>query len=116
MREIARKHGVSHQAISRFARDHYDEIEAIRQRLDDEFAGLWIARKEARISAYQEEYETARDARQSSHHEWIKTRTQILHTVAEELGQLPPRTQVAVVPVQHILISASGEDLGQYLK
>jgi len=66
-------------------------------------AGLRIASKEARIAAYQGDYEQAASGPKAGHHEWVKARTGILHAVAEELGQLPPRTTVTVMPVVHIV-------------
>ena len=101
--QIARDFGVSTSYVSQFARRYAFEIDEISRDLDNRFAGLWIADKENRILAYQADYAMALQSDKRDHHEWIKTRTQILHTVAEELGDLPPRATVAIVPVQHIL-------------
>lgn len=101
---LARRYGISRAAVTQFAQRHASEIDAIKAALDDEFAGLWIASKEQRINAHQADYETAAGHEKSGHHEWIKARTQILHAVAEELGQLPPRTTVAVMPVTHVIV------------
>jgi predicted transcriptional regulator len=100
---LARRYGISRAAVTQFAHRHAAEIDAIKAHLDDEFAGLWIASKEQRIVAHQNDYEVAAGHEKADHHEWIKARTQILHAVAEELGQLPPRTTVAVLPVVHII-------------
>lgn len=100
---LARKYGISRPAVTQFARRHAGEIAAIKGQLDDEFAGLWIASKAARIAAYQADYDAAADSDKSDHHEWIKARTSILGAVAEELGQLPPRATIAVIPVTHVI-------------
>jgi hypothetical protein len=101
--QLARRFGVTTSYVSQFAKKYAVEIAAIREKLDDEFAGLWIAQKELRIAAYQAEYERALKDPRRNHFEWINARRQILHTVAEELGALPPRQTVTVVPVVHII-------------
>lgn len=102
--EIARKYGVNPSTITRFARRHAAEIEAIRRDLDDEFAGLWIARKENRLAAYQDEIARLDAHPSASHHEWSKARQSALHAAAEELGQLPGRGAVVIMPVEHVVI------------
>jgi hypothetical protein len=108
---MARKYGVSPAYVTKFAKQRAPEIEAIRQRLEDEWAGLWIARKEARLAAYEADYEAAAHAKYASHHEWIKARTAILRAVAEELGQLPPRATLTVLPVVHIVEGVDTREL-----
>lgn len=100
---LGRKYGISASAVTQFSQRHAAEIAAIRGQLDDEFAGLWIADKASRIAAHQADYDAAAGSDKADHHEWIKARTAILHAVAEETGQLPPRATVAVMPVVHIL-------------
>lgn len=107
--QLARKFGVSTSYVSQFAKTYAREIEAVRARLDDEFAGLWIAQKAERLAAYQAEYETSLNHLRHDHFEQIRTRVQILHLVAEELGQLPPKASVTVVPVVHIVESINLE-------
>jgi hypothetical protein len=101
--DLARRYGVTRGYVTIFAKQYAREIADIKAQLDDEFAGLWIAQKEQRIAAYQAEYERALRHPRRDHFEWINARRQILHTVAEELGQLPPRQTVTVVPVVHII-------------
>jgi hypothetical protein len=108
---LGRKYGVTGQAISAFAKRYAAEIDAIRAQLDDEFAGLWIASKEARLAQYQDDYEASERHEKSEHFEWVRVRTQILHQVAEELGQMPPRAEVTVLPVEHIIIGVDMEAL-----
>ena len=108
---LGRKYGITGQAIAQFAKRYAREIDDIKAQLDDEFAGLWIARKEARMAQYQEDYEASQTHDKSNHFEWIRVRTQILHQVAEELGQMPPRAEVTVLPVQHVIIGVDLEAL-----
>lgn len=108
---IAREFRVSGSYVTQFARRYALEIDQIKAAINDKFAGLWIASQENRIVAYQEEYALAMGSDKHDHHEWIKARTAILHTVAEELGQLPPRATVVVQPVEHIIIGVDMEML-----
>lgn len=101
--DLARRFGVSRSYITQFAKMYATDITMIKDQLDDEFAGLWIARKANRVLAHQEDYAAAAGHENFDHHEWIKARTQILHAVAEELGQLPPRATVTVLPVLHVI-------------
>lgn len=102
--DLAREYGMGASGIREFKRRNRAQIAAIAADLANEFAGLWIADKMNRIAAYAAEFERASEHKAADHHEWIKARTQILHLVAEELGQLPPRQTVTVVPVQHVII------------
>lgn len=101
--QIARDFGVSASYVTSFARRYAFEIDQIKAELDNAFAGLWIADKESRILALQAEYVRAANADKADHHEWIKTRLMALHQAAEELGQLPPRATIAVMPVVHVI-------------
>ena len=100
---LADKFGVVPSYITKFAKQHAREIDDIKADLDDAFAGMWAANKEARIRAYQNDYEMALDAPNASHHEWIGKRTAILRAVADELGQMPGRAGVIITPVTHII-------------
>jgi len=107
--DLARRFGISRPYVTKFARQWAAEIDRVRASLDDAYAGLWIARKDNRIVAHQADFEAAQGHEKGDHHEWIKARTAILHAVAEELGQLPPRATVTVMPVLHII---EGVDIG----
>jgi hypothetical protein len=100
---IARRFGVTAGYITQFAKQYAREIDDIKRDLDNEFAGLWIASKVNRVIAYQNDFAKTLADPKSSHHEWVKARAMILHQVAEELGQLPPRATVTVMPVTHII-------------
>ena len=109
MPALARKYGVSRPAITQFARRNAAEIDAIKADLQAEFAGLWIAEKELRIARYEADLELSAEGDFAGHYEQIRTRTQILHNVAEELGQLPTRGNITVVPVQHVIVGIDTE-------
>ncbi len=98
--KLGRRYGISASAVTQFAKRNAREIDDIRARLDDPFAGIWIARKENRLAAY------AADAEQLPAG---AERTAILKAVAEELGQLPARGVAVSGEVRHVL---EGVDLG----
>lgn len=102
--ELGRKYGISGPAITQFAKRHAAEIDATRAQMEGEFTGLWIADKVSRVIAYQRDYELSERGEYAGHYEQVKARTAILRAVAEELGQLPPRATVTVVPVQHVIV------------
>lgn len=55
--ELARERGVVVSALSEFAKRHAAEIQAVRDNVEDEFAGMWIAQKAERVAAYQQNAE-----------------------------------------------------------
>lgn len=57
--DIARKYGVKDPSITEFKQRHAEAIEAIRREQDNEYAGILIAQKAARLAALEEIYETA---------------------------------------------------------
>lgn len=120
-RELAALHGVTQSAVSLFATRHKDRIEAIRGKLDDEFAHLWIAGKRARIGVYQGEAERLLDLLEAENDKGAeadrKTITALTRelratqrNVAEELGDL--KTTVAFdSSVLRVEIVAAPEEL-----
>lgn len=92
-RDLATKYGVTEGAITQFKTRHALRIEEVRQNLDDEFAGLWIAKKQNRIEIYQNDLEMLEIINNPDN---IKIKTALLKGVAEELGQLPPKVNVQV--------------------
>lgn len=109
--DLGREYGMTAAGIRMFKQRHRAEVDAIVAAAGDEFAALWIADKGQRLAAYQDDYELAASVAKADHHEWIKARTAILHAVAEETGQLPPRTTIAVLPVTHVVVGVDTEEL-----
>jgi Trp operon repressor len=108
---LSRKYGVSRPAITQFAKRHAAEIKTIQEDLDNEFAAQWIAQKELRVEQYQRDLELSAEGPFANHYEQIRTRGMILRNVAEELGQLPTRGNVTVVPVTHVVVGVDVDDL-----
>jgi hypothetical protein len=91
--ELAAIYGCSVTSISQFKKRHGLEIEEVRNNLADEYAGVWVARKLDRIREYQVAAEKMAQGQSPRNAEVLVS---ILKAVAEELGQLPARTQVNV--------------------
>jgi hypothetical protein len=114
-RALAKDFDVTAQAVDAFKKRHAARIAEVAARLDDEFAGLWIAQKAARIETLQSQVEHIADllepqteeqakaadeeyVRQRmagvnvSTAELMRTAQSALRAVSEELGQLPART------------------------
>lgn len=91
--ELAEQYGVSRTSISNFKKKYGMEIEDVRNNLADEYAGQWVATKMSRIAEYQNAAEKMANGHSPRNAEVLVT---ILKAVAEELGQLPARTQVSV--------------------
>lgn len=96
-RQLAEQYGVSTTSISAFKKRFALEIEEVRNNLADEYAGVWVAQKLDRIREYQQ---AAEKMAQGSSPRNAEVLVSILKAVAEELGQLPARTQVNVQNTQ----------------
>lgn len=103
---LARRYGVSPQAITQFAKRYRWEIDQIRGHVDEALAGLWISSKDNRLAAYQGEYEASlANEFYSNHYEHVKTRAAILRAVADELGDIPNKSQLTIGgTVRHELV------------
>lgn len=91
--ELAEIYGVSQTSMSAFKKRNQMAIEEVRNNMADEYAGVWVAQKMGRIAEYQEAAEKMAKGTSPRNAEVLVT---ILKAVAEELGQLPARTQVQV--------------------
>lgn len=111
MQELADKWGIPANSLHVYKSRHKREIAAIQADLENQFAGMWIANKEARIAALAEMYESARSHKYANHHEWIRASESLLRSAAEELGQIPGRGSIVVIPVQHLVIGINPEEL-----
>lgn len=109
-RDLAGIYSVSEQSISQFKRRHSLEIEEVRNNLADEYAGVWVAQKMARIQEYQQAAEKMAAGSSPRNAEVLVS---ILKAVAEELGQLPARTQVNVSTETTVyeIVGVSVEDI-----
>jgi hypothetical protein len=113
--EIARRFDVTPGAITLFADRYAEEIRAVAEKMDDEFAGIAIADKVARLGMYQEIAEraltpTPKITNKGTVAVHVNTETGEVETIyefdgrlaaqvgkqaAEEMGQLVQRSQVS---------------------
>lgn len=100
---LAKEHGVSGAAITKFAKANASRIADIRDHLDEEFAGIWLADKSKRIASYTADFELSAARENASYHEQVRVRNEIRRHVAEELGQMPARGVTVAGIVQHVL-------------
>lgn len=106
--ELAKKYGVVQSSISEFAERHAATIQQIRDNAADEFAGLAIAKKAARLEVYRELLDAAMtpvpkmaggavvidpESEEGAIVYEIDAgvAAKVLRQVAEELGELPNR-------------------------
>lgn len=92
--QLASEYGVGQSAISMFATRYSDQIEEIRGKLDDEFAGLWIAQKANRLAAYQQDVDDVDSDEDKNTAEWRRIKHNAVKSVAEELGQIPNKSTI----------------------
>lgn len=109
-RDLSEQYGVSQTSISQFKKRYAMEIEEVRNNLADEYAGVWVANKMDRLRQYQEAAENMAAGKTARSAEVLVT---ILKAVAEELGQLPARTQVNVSQqsVTYEIVGVSPDDI-----
>jgi hypothetical protein len=109
-RTLAAQYGVSQASISAFKRRYLLEMEEVRNNMADEYAGVWVAQKMARIQEYQQAAEKMASGTSPRNAEVLVT---IFKAVAEELGQLPARTQVNVSTEQTVyqVVGVSVDDI-----
>lgn len=130
---LAKKYDVSTGAISAFKAKHLAEINEIKGDLENEFAGMWIAQKRARVAMYQRNAERCESWIEALD-QWVpcecedpecgakvkklkdapgimKRQREMLHSAAEELGQLPTRMTVQLTGQQVVRAEIVGVDL-----
>lgn len=119
---IAAMYGVTQQSISEFAQKHAEEIAELKANTRELLADLWIADKNLRIAAYQQNADTTRELlaqigtgerNGERPSELLRTEQAALKSVAEEMGDLPQRIKVEGegVVVHHKLEGVNTDDL-----
>lgn len=99
--KIAEKFGISVSRVSDIARwpASREIIEAMRQDLEDQFAGLWVAKKQNRIADYEQQIEDIDETMRNAltvDPALVRARAALVRSVAEEMAQLPNRVTVQV--------------------
>ena len=91
-KELGDKYGVRQPSIAAFKKRHQEKINQIIDEAGDKFAGILIARQEARLEMYNEMAERLMEA---GDHKSVALAQRALRAVAEELGHLPGRVTLS---------------------
>lgn len=93
--QLAAEYGVVQSSISEFSTRHRPEIDAVKQDIENEFAGLWIVEKVNRLAEAQADVEAISEALGSTTDEkLLRVKLAIMRQVAEEMGQLKTNVEV----------------------
>lgn len=123
--EIAHQLGLPKEDIDAFAKAEAEAISeyklVLAGKLQEETAGLWIAKKQNRMAELQAEYEDVDEALRerrdggfswSTHHkDMIRAKLSILRAVAEELGAYPQRSEQPAHTGNAVHYIIEGEDM-----
>lgn len=101
--ELARRHDVTPAAMTRFVQRHAERIAEVASKLDDQFAGIELADKVARVAVLNQQVladlelladpDTAGKAG-VQRAEMVRVIQSGVRAIADELGQIPARVQV----------------------
>lgn len=118
---LARKYGVTKGAVQQFEKRHKEEVDAAKADLTNEFHGLWIADKAARLAEYERDItlanELIEEARAGRIAEIVKLRgdralgTDATHEL-EVVDDITPAVARAA-RIKHRALHQSAEELGQ---
>lgn len=111
--------GVHHTTVYNFAKKYEDEIQRIRDHMEEEFVTLWITEKVHRLAEYQQDVEDANDviteglSRSDREYlpQWIRIKHQALRAVADETGQIPNKISMNVEGDRKITYVLEGVDI-----
>lgn len=117
-RQLAEEYGVVQSSICAFSERNADAINDVRENAEDEFAGLWVAKKQNRVAAYKEQIDYIADrigeGLEDDPVAALKVAQAALKAVAEEMGQLTARVAVQAdvqAKVRYEIVGVNPEDL-----
>ena len=96
--QIAAKYGIDKSKITRFKQAPMHEIEEVRVNHIAEWSGLLVKDQEWRLKEREKDMHKL-DQYKSA--ESVLARETIRKNAAEELGQIAPKTNIVIVPVDH---------------
>lgn len=104
--QLAEKYEVTQSAISQFRQRNLATIQKIQEniqnKIDDRFAALWSAKKEARIAEYEriiEQFSVVEDPDTQN----AKVVMTAIKSIAEETGQLTKNVEIGGAVTQYII-------------
>lgn len=101
--QIARRFDITRSAVTQWKKRHRGLIAQVQASIDTEFSAIYLSEKLSRLWSLQQDFELSTEQPNAATPDHIRVRMALLHAIAEETGQLLPRTMIAVVPVRHIL-------------
>lgn len=117
--ELARRYDVSAPAMTKFVQRHAERIAEVASKLDDQFAGIAFADKVNRVAELSADVESIAELLADpetaasagvQYAEMVNSKRATLRAIADELGQIPARVQVAHSGSLDVRIN--GVDLG----
>jgi predicted transcriptional regulator len=116
---LAQEYGVTESAVTQFKQRHQAEIEAVKLDIENEFAGLWVARKVNRLAELESDIEriistNAGDTVRMADAEILRTKAALLKQVADELGQIPNKSHIRIeqdTVVRYLMTGVDDTDL-----
>jgi len=106
---LAKRYGVGQSAIAEFKRRHLADINRLKDSLNDEWAGLWIADKRNRIAELQSLAESLIDMQPTARTAEVVAK--LLRDAAEELGDITNKNKVEMDVVRYEINGVSLENL-----
>lgn len=105
--QLAQDYGISQNSVSRIKREESRDIERIQDDYLEQATGQMISNLEWRMKELEKAVLVMGNKRSP---EFVRAKVMALHEAAEQLGQLPPRMQINIIPVEHKL---SGIDINE---
>lgn len=90
--QLAQEYGCVQSSISEFATRNAEAIAAVRSKVEDEWAALWVADRFNRVAEMQSDIE---DIGSTSDAQLLRVKHAALRQIAEELGQLKTTVDLA---------------------
>lgn len=112
-RELGAKYEVSPEAVRNFAHRYRHEINLVKQDEDAQIRLLAISSKVNRLAEYQEDVEILNEQiQQRPDPAYFRVKHTALKNAAEEMGHLPPRTNIQVTQqVAYLVGGIDAEDV-----
>jgi 2C-methyl-D-erythritol 2,4-cyclodiphosphate synthase len=96
--QIADKYELDKSRISRIKQDNAQQIDDIRSTYTTQYTGELVRNQQWRLAEREKDMDILKDKRSP---EFVLARETIRKNIAEELGQIAPKVNVVIVPVEH---------------
>lgn len=112
-RELGEKYGVTSVAIRSFAYRHRREINLIKNDVDEQIQLIWLSQKINRLAELAHDVDVINEQlERNPDPAYYRIKHAAMRNAAEEMGHLPPRTQVQVTQqVAYLVGGIDAEDV-----